>query len=69
VSVCALVLNLKQSAPERGDDFQIIRISVLFCTALIEAAAHSYMTGFKFRDRARREINHEHHCGRVDTKG
>jgi len=28
-----------------------------------------YMTGLKFRDRVRREINHEHHYGRVDTKG
>jgi hypothetical protein len=27
------------------------------------------MTGLKFRDRVRREINHEHHYGRVDTKG
>src|SRR5205085_1221764 len=28
-----------------------------------------HMTGFEFRDRVRREINHEHYCGRVDTKG
>ena len=57
VLVCALVLNLKQSALERDNadvaptyeqamafllsNLRIIRISVLYCTAVIEAEAHS----------------------------
>jgi len=84
VLVCALVLNLKRSALERDNadvaptyEQAMGFPAFAFTNADKCVVLHSTdrgrstflgMTGFKFRGRVRREINHEHHCGRIDER-